>query len=241
MQKRVASSPFVIPKTLSQSIYSHLRDAIVNNHLKANQRINEREIAQSFGISTTPVREAVLRLSAEGFVITDSHRETIVKEISFEELKEMLFVMGHLDSLGFSLVVDNLSLQTIEKIETLTKEMDSSCRNNEGEKFIELELGIHKTIWDSIPNTFLKATIHSVNEQLLRYKSVGIHVLKKSEALKRLLEDHQVILSALKEKNEQRLKNLSIDHWSLHLRNSAFEDRMKEYFTANMKEGPQQK
>ena len=102
MQIRDVSSSFTIPKTLGQSIYSHLKDAILNNHLKANQKINEKEIAQSFGTSTTPVREAVMRLGAEGFVITDSHRETIVKEISLEELKEILLVMGHLDSLGFS-------------------------------------------------------------------------------------------------------------------------------------------
>ena len=122
MQIRDMSSSFTIPKTLSQSIYNHLKDAIINNQLKANQKLNEKEIAQSFGISTTPVREAVLRLGAEGFVITDSHRETIVKGISLEELKEISLVMGHLDSLGSVLVVDNLSPQTLEKIDSLTKE-----------------------------------------------------------------------------------------------------------------------
>jgi DNA-binding GntR family transcriptional regulator len=238
MQIRDVTSSFTIPKTLSQSIYSHLKDAILNNHLKANQKINEKEIAQSFGTSTTPVREAVMRLSAEGFVITDSHRETIVKGISFTELREIFPIMGHLDSLCFTSVVDNLSPKTLGKIETYTKEMESSCRTNASEKFIELDQRIHTTIWDSIPNTFLKATIHSVNEQLLRYKAVGIHALKKPEALKSLLEDHRLILKALKDKDRQKLKSLSLKHWDLLLRSSVFEDGLKDYFTAHLKEAP---
>ncbi len=57
-----------MPKTLSESVYNNLRTGIINNELKAGQRIYEKEIAKLYGVSTTPVREAFLKLNAEGYI-----------------------------------------------------------------------------------------------------------------------------------------------------------------------------
>ena len=70
----------VIPKTLSESVYNNLRIGIINNEFKAGQRIYEKEVAKSFGVSTTPVREAFLRLSAEGFITIVEDNFTILSE-----------------------------------------------------------------------------------------------------------------------------------------------------------------
>ncbi|MGB6867697.1 MAG: GntR family transcriptional regulator, partial [Candidatus Aminicenantaceae bacterium] len=66
--KKNTTSKYPPPRTMSEFIYNNLKDAIMNRELKANQRINEKELSNAFHVSRTPVREAVLMLAAKGFV-----------------------------------------------------------------------------------------------------------------------------------------------------------------------------
>ena len=128
----------------------------MNNELKANQRINEKELSKAFHVSRTPVREAVLRLAAEGFVRIDSYRRAIVKEVTFEELSEIIQVIGALDRLAMELVVDNLSPEEINKLENITKKMKKYCKSNSVEKFMQLNVSFHDELWRNIPNKYLR-------------------------------------------------------------------------------------
>jgi len=229
MNNKESSSSYAFPKTLSQSIYNYLKDSIINNELKANQRINEKEIAGTFGVSTTPVREAVLRLGAEGFVTINFHREAVVKEISYEELKEIFEVLGVLDSVATSTAIDNLNTEMLRKLEDLTKEMERCCRTSSLEKYMDLHVDLHNKIWDSMPNKFLKGLIQQVNDQMLRYKHARIHAFQKSGVLKKSFDEHKEMLTVLKSKDKRRLKTLMPKHWISPLKSSSFKEGLNEY------------
>ena len=227
--KEYSSGVHAIPKTLSQSIYNYIKESIINNKLKANQRISEKEIASTFGISTTPVREAVLRLGAEGFVTINSHREASVREISFNELKEIFQVLAQLDSLASSLALNNLSPEKIKEIEHLTKEMEKHCHRNSIEKFMDLNVDVHKKIWGSIPNRFLQSVLQYINNQMLRYNYARFYAFQKPGALEKSMADHKKILKALKDKDKRKIKSLLLKHWGAILNPSSFEVGLKEY------------
>jgi len=227
---------YSIPKTLSQTIYNHIKESIINNVLKANQKINEKEIAQLFGVSTTPVREAVLRLGAEGFVTLDSHREAVVKEISYKEIKDIFQVLGILDSLGSSLAVDNLSPEDLKEIEDLTKKMEQHCLQNSIEEFMAVNIDVHKRIWECIPNKFLQSTLLYVNDQMLRYNYARSYAFRKPGVLEKSMEEHKEILEALKSRDKKQVKNLLLKHWGSFLHPSPFEEGLKEYLSNEGKE-----
>lgn len=195
----------------------------------ANQKINANEIARLFGISTTPVREAVLMLGAEGFVTINSHREAIVKEISYEELREMGRVLELLDSLGSSLAMDNLSSEKLKELEYLTEEMERFCYLRSIEKYMDLNIGIHQKIWECIPNRFLHSTLRSVSNQILRYKYLYIYAFKRPRVLENSMNEHREILQALKIRDKKKLKYLILGHWSFPLQAYPFEEGLKEY------------
>jgi len=234
-------SSYAIPKTISQSIYNYLKDSIINNSLKANQRLNEKEIARLFEVSTTPVREAVLRLSAEGFVTIDSHRETVVKEISYEELKDIFQVLGQLDSLATCLAADNLSPEDLKDLENLTREMEKNCYLDSTEKYVALNLEIHKKIWKHIPNKVLRSTLHYVHNQMLRYSYAHLNALKKPDVLKTSMREHKDMITALKSRNKKKLKNMMFEHWNSRLQPSSYEEGIREYLTSQRKGGAQRK
>jgi DNA-binding GntR family transcriptional regulator len=204
-----------ISKTLSQTIYNYLKEAIVSNQLKANQRIIEKDIAEMFGVSTTPVREAALRLAAEGYLFVDSHRKTVVKENSYQELINILQVLTDLDSMAINYAVDCLQPEHLQKLGELTEQMEQAGQSKEIEKYLEINTSIHRTIWDVLPNPVLKKTIESVHGQLMRYNYSRITAYRDPEILKRSIEGHKKILRALEDKDRRALKSLIKSNWNL--------------------------
>ena len=213
-----------IPKTLSESVYNNLRTGIINNELKAGQRIYEKEIAKLYGVSTTPVREAFFKLSAEGYISIDSHRKASVKKISFKELEDIFMLMGDLDALAVSQVVDHITPGCIREIEELIAEMEEIGKSSFVERFLELNVAIHYKIWSALPNKVLERTLHYVHGQLLRYNYARYVAFQDPEIMKRSLDEHKKILNALRNKNKREIKKFIKTHWSfliqqLHVRN----------------------
>jgi len=218
------TSKNAIPKTLSESVYNNLRAGIINNEYKAGQRIYEKEIAKRYDVSTTPVREAFLRLRADEYISIDSHRKASVRAISFEELEDIFEVMGDLDALAVCQVADHISPECIQEIETLSTEMEEICKPTFVERFLELNGDFHSKIWSALPNKILERTLHFINGQLLRYNYAQYVAFQDPEIMKKSLDEHKKILNALKNKNERELKKFIKTHWSfliqhLHLRN----------------------
>jgi DNA-binding GntR family transcriptional regulator len=213
-----------IPKTLSESVYNNLKAGIINNEFKAGQRIYEKDVAKRYGVSTTPVREALHKLSAEGFIAIDSHRKAAVREISFEELADIFEVMGDLDALAVSQVVDNITPECIQEIEALVAEMEETCRPTFVERYLELNMAVHAKIWSALPNRVLERTLHYVHGQLLRYNYARYVAFQDPDIMNKSLDEHKKILDAITNKNKRELKKFIKTHWSfliqqLHLRN----------------------
>jgi len=213
--KKINASKFKIPKTLSQSIYEHLKESILNKEFEPNQRINEQAIADSFEVSRTPVREAVVRLAAEGFVDIVSHREALVKEVSYKELKEVFQVIGVLDRLAACLIVDKIDSHELTKLEKLTSKMERHFIMREVEKFLDLNYAIHERLWDYLTdkNMFLQNELRfCVNQLKMCYYPLNI-AFEDPKILRKSMTAHKEIMEAIKEKNTAKLETIIFDHW----------------------------
>lgn len=228
-------SKYPLPRTMSEFIYDSLKEAIILNEFKTNQRINEKEIADRFHVSRTPVREAVLRLAAEGFVKIDSYRRAIVKEISFEELGEILLVLGALDRLAVGLAIDVISPKEIMKLENITEKMEKVCALNSLEKFIELNASFHDELWKSVPNKFLMEILNVVRDKKERYSYARLFAYKKPGFLEKSMKHHRALMRAIKARDKEKLQMLIVEHRNILLEKSTAEDKkeLKEYLMTN--------
>jgi DNA-binding GntR family transcriptional regulator len=210
------SNDFQKPKTLTQSIYERLKESILNKELEPNQKINEKEIAESFQVSRTPVREAVARLVADGFVEIISHRESLVKEVSYRELKDIFQVIGVLDRLAAGLIIDQIDAQELIKLEKMTNKMERYFIMSEVEKFLELNYEFHVRLWDYLTgkNNFLKDELYScVNQARMCFYPL-INIYKETRVLKKSMSSHKEIMEALKAKNKAKLETIVYEHWT---------------------------
>jgi len=215
--KRKITRPFKyeIPKTLSQSIYNYLKESILKNELKPNQKIDEKEVANIFRVSRTPVREAVVRLAAEGFVKITSHRESVVKKVSYKELKEIFQVIGVLDSYAITLIVDVINPEELIKVEKMTAKMKNYFQLKEVEKFIDINYAIHDLIWDHLTdiNSYLQKALRHCSIQIRLYNYALNSIFRKPEIFERSMNAHEEIMEALKIKNKKKLKIIVLEHW----------------------------
>jgi DNA-binding GntR family transcriptional regulator len=201
--------------TLSDKIYTYLKESIIKYRIRPNQRINEKEIAAQFDSSTTPVREAVLRLSAEGFIEISPYRHAVVKEISSKELEEMYEVITILDYHALKAALDELTEENLLEIAALTEELERWCHVDSLEKYLELNALIHTKIWKVIKNKFLYSTLYQVYNQVQRYAYARYAVFLRHGALKKSLRKHQKLLETIRTKNSSALKKLVRDHWKV--------------------------
>lgn len=93
----IAPSTPIARRSLHDEVVTRLRDAIVEGRLQAGERIPELELCQQFGVSRTPLREALKVLAAEGLVELTQHRGATVKLLTAKDVRDMLDLMGVLE------------------------------------------------------------------------------------------------------------------------------------------------
>ena len=208
------SNVFQITKSLSKPIYDYLKKSIITNDFKANERINEKEIAKNFGVSRTPVREAIIRLSVEGFVDIHYHRDSVVKDIPYEELEEILHVISCLDAYAITLVADKISPKDIAQIEHLTSKMGKNVKIENARKFFDINFTIHGILWNYLPDSFLRSTLEVAAAQIQRYTfNPRISEKQTVSIQKSAYAAHKKIAAALKARDTEKLSQLHGQHW----------------------------
>jgi len=226
-------SASTFPKTLSESVYERIKTAIFHNELKAGQRIYEKEVAKAHKVSTTPVREAFLRLKAEGYITIDAYRRAAVKTVSIRELEDIFDVLGSIDVLAMSQVVDHIDADGVQEIERLINKMERACKPYCIEDYLDLNRDIHHKIWEYLPNKVLKKMLHSLHGQLLRYNYAHYLVYQDPNIMQMSLDAYKKIAKALVEKDKEKLQSLVKSHWSFLVQHRHMKKKYWHAFQGN--------
>src|SRR5680860_1342637 len=102
---------------LSQKVYRVLKTEIAKGFLEPRTKLLENKIAEEMHVSRTPVREAMQKLVAEGFVKTTPNQTMVVNEVSLEDIKEVLQIRGVLEGLAARIVAKKINSQEIDELE----------------------------------------------------------------------------------------------------------------------------
>jgi DNA-binding GntR family transcriptional regulator len=132
---------------LSAHIADQLREAIVNDKLKAGQRIVEREIADAMQTSRGPVRDALLVLESEGLVERYAHRGTFVAELSLEDAEEIYSLRLAIESLAVRYVVEKATTADFDELDNQVEEMAAAVEKGYSiSEAAELDVAYHRAL-----------------------------------------------------------------------------------------------
>lgn len=197
---------------LNQKVYRILKARIVKGDLKTGEKLLENKIAEQLGVSRTPVRETLKQLAAEGFVKMIPNQGMMVRNVSIEDIKEVLQVRKLLEGLAASIAAEKASKEEIAKLVKIIKKMSIIISKPKPDvvAYSELNAEFHNLILNACGNKRLMKICDNLNDSDHRFR---IRSLRSNPGrLKYSLKEHQEIVEALKRKDAEQADRLSQKH-----------------------------
>jgi len=188
-------------KTKNNLIFNLLKEKILSGELKPNEKLNIRNISSSFGISETPVREALKMLQSECLISSIPHVGFIVTEINLKELQDILTIRLNLECLATKLAVNQITHEDIQKLTENMKDMKQSIKANDIVKYGRLNREFHRIIYEAAGNNILLKLVIDLWDRSGRARSI---FLLLPEMVEISYQEHRKIVDLL-EKREGEL------------------------------------
>lgn len=180
--------------TLAHRVYEVIKDRILSAELPPGTRLKDNELARTFGVSNTPIREAMRELERDGLIETIPYKGSFVKKMSIAETREVYDVRMALEALAARLAVKRITESQLEEMEKAVQKYAIALERDDITVGLEADLAFHDLLVQASGNdTLLKIVRDLANRiQVLRQLDKGKMRRKQS------LEDHKAILQALK-------------------------------------------
>jgi DNA-binding GntR family transcriptional regulator len=141
--------------TRAEELRSQLADDIVSGSLAPGQTLDEMELARRFGVSRTPVREAIRQLAASGLVETRPHRGAVVARPSHERILGMFEAMAELEALCAGLAAERMTAAERHALEAVHKALRVLIHSGDPQRYHEANESFHATIYAGAHNDYL--------------------------------------------------------------------------------------
>jgi DNA-binding GntR family transcriptional regulator len=187
-------------RTLDSFVVDEVRERIISGALPAGTKIDQQALAEELGVSRMPVREALRRLSAEGFIELISHRGAVVAELSSDEIVEIYEMRGVLQGLAARLALPHYTDDYVEEVRHILAKLDAAKDLTE---WMELNRAFHDHIESPSGAKHLLALIERLTQQCAPYLLISVQFLHAEESA---VELHHAILDACSQRDADALE-----------------------------------
>lgn len=202
-----ARQPVLRPRGIyvskSDMVTDVLRELITGGLMSPGAPLRQRDLAEQFAVSYTPVREALRRLESEGLVVTDVHRGATVTFTEPEELEENYRILAALEALAGSLAVAKITDDDIADIEARYREV-AACLPDD-DRLTELNRQFHFRIYECARSPMLLLLMRLLWRSFPRGPQAG-------RPHQESVRQHEALVRALKRRNEEQVTAIIRDH-----------------------------
>ena len=195
MQAIVSRMQFMSTASLPERLRESIEEDIATGKLLPGTRLDEVELATRFGVSRTPIREALRLLLGEGLVETRPHRGAVVAQVTPQRLIEMFEVMAELEAMCARLAARRMSDEELAELESAHEACRGSAAARDADAYFYANERFHYAIYAASHNTFLFEQAASLQRKLRPYRRLQLRVRNRPQ---RSFEEHQAILDALR-------------------------------------------
>jgi DNA-binding GntR family transcriptional regulator len=181
-------------RSASDLAYETLCKLIVEGELKPGQRLREAELAEAFGVSRTPIREAVRRVEEQHLLNKQLNGAYFVAEWDKRTVLELATLRGALEGLAISLAFKYLTEDDYLYLEDIVETMDKMVKRKDYEKLNLLDIQFHSFFWTRSRHQLLQETLSEMAPQIRYYM-----IITKRGDEESYPETHQEIIDVLKQ------------------------------------------
>jgi DNA-binding GntR family transcriptional regulator len=204
--------PFESEPSFKHKAYTALKNAIVAMDIYRNRddiRLDERKLAQDFGISRTPVREAMAQLESEGFVRSVPRRGIYVVRKTKREVIEMITAWAALEGMAARLITENALDDDIKSLRRMFSTFIDGKIRAHLDEYSEVNIEFHQSIIRMSQNHVL---IDMAENLFTHMRMIRRKTIVERDRVDRSIRDHMNIIQALEARDTARAEMLVRDH-----------------------------
>ena len=195
--------------SLHDALVARLRDLIVEGELASGTRVPERALCERFGVSRTPLREALKVLASEGQLHLSPNRGATVAHVTLADVDEVFPVMGALEALAGELACARITDEQIAEVRALHYQMVLHYTRRELPQYFRLNQRIHELIMDAAGNATLSRLYRGLAGRIRRARYLAnMSKVRWDQAV----EEHDAILLALSQRDAAPLGRILKQH-----------------------------
>ncbi|QTF92114.1 GntR family transcriptional regulator [Halomonas sp. BM-2019] len=207
--------------TLHGEVAERIRDMIIEGTLAPGSRVPEKQLCEQFGVSRTPLREALKVLAFEGFVELLPNRGARVAKLTRAALKNTFEVMQSLEALAGELAGERITEAELANIEALHHQMLTHYKNGNMQEYLLANQQIHEAIVVASQNDVLIDVYKSLNQRVRRVRFTA--ELSK-DYWSKAIGDHEAMVEALRARDGAALGQVLRRHLRDKVEVSALEE-----------------
>ncbi|WP_423055737.1 GntR family transcriptional regulator [Bacillus atrophaeus] len=180
---------------MKDEVYNTLRDWIITGKLEPGAKLRDQDLSETLGISRTPIREALLKLENDGFVVTKANRWTLVSPIDVKDAENIYSIVWTLESLAMEKAFPHMTSADLEELEQLNEHLHHA--KGSGDRFTALEAdnAFHDKIIQLSNNSELQKMLISLKTKIQR---IEMYYFSQNDAMHTSYNEHLQIIDAIR-------------------------------------------
>ena len=211
-EARLVVAPIDSRETFKDKAYAALRNVIMSSDIyrsRTDIRLDERQLAQDFGISRTPVREAMAQLEREGFVRSVPRRGVYVVRKTKQEVIELIQAWAALESMAARLITEHASDEDIAGLRRMFATFEGDELHAKLDDYSEVNIAFHQSIIELSGN---QALIRLAENLFTPKRMIRGAMIGEDDRVERSIRDHMNIIQALEARDTERAEDLVRQH-----------------------------
>jgi DNA-binding GntR family transcriptional regulator len=181
-------------KSRSENLRETIEESIAVGRLVPGQHLDEQALALEFGVSRTPVREALIQLASMGLIVIRPRRGAVVAEVGPQKLIEMFEVMAELEAVCSSLAARRMTPEEHDKLLATHQACKAARDARDPDDYFYKNEAFHELIYAGSHNGFLADQARSLHRRLRPYRRLQLRV---RDRLQSSYSEHEEIVNAI--------------------------------------------
>ncbi|HEY6898621.1 MAG TPA: GntR family transcriptional regulator [Rhodocyclaceae bacterium] len=198
-----------VPLRRSEQLGEEIEERIVTGVYPPGTRLDEQELADSFGVSRTPVREALIQLASSGLIEIRPRRGATVPEIDASRVCEMFEVMAEIEAMCARLAARRITPAEQAALEAAHRACEGARDAGDPDTYYQLNEVFHQRIYGASHNAFLADQATALHRRLRPYRRLQLRVRNRMATS---FSEHQAIVDAINAGDGDRAAELLRSH-----------------------------
>ena len=182
-------------RNLSETVAQRIRDMIRRGVLRKGDRIVEKQLCDSLGVSRTPLREALRILKSEGLIDLVPHKGAHVAQPSMQDIEELFDVMSILEGECARVASQKMTEADFARLEKLHQKLEKYFELQDRDKYLEVNHKYHSLIQEIAGNRVLNEILGGFRQKILLYRQRQLFQPDRFEAS---MNEHRLLLEAFR-------------------------------------------